>query len=157
MGLSHIDEDGSIRMVDVGPKDITPRTATARGVIRMTPATFNAITKDNLPKGNVCAAARVAADFAAKKTSEVIPLCHPLPISAVEISFSLNQDKSEIGVEATVKATDRTGVEMEALHSVSIALLTIYDMAKSMDKGMLISDIRLIHKDGGKSGEYRHD
>ena len=154
MSLSHTDKNGSIKMVDVGDKEITRRQATARGKICMSEAAFDAVINNRAAKGNVLVTAKVAAIMAAKRTAETIPLCHPLPIGRIDVDFTACHDRFEIEVEATVSTKAATGVEMEALHAVSTALLTIYDMTKAMDKGMLISDIRLIHKAGGKSGEY---
>lgn len=153
--LTHLDETGSAHMVDVGTKSATQRMARARGVIRMSKEALAAITAGNAPKGDVLSTARIAAIMAAKKTGELIPLCHPLALDAVDIEF----DNLEDGIAATATAslTAKTGVEMEAMTAVSIALLTIYDMAKALDKGMVIGDIRLIEKRGGKSGHWRSE
>jgi cyclic pyranopterin monophosphate synthase len=153
--LTHLDETGSAHMVDVGTKSATQRMARARGVIRMSKEALAAITAGNAPKGDVLSTARIAAIMAAKKTGELIPLCHPLALDAVDIEF----DNLEDGIAATATAslTAKTGVEMEAMTAVSIALLTIYDMAKALDKGMVIGDIRLIEKCGGKSGHWRSE
>jgi len=152
MALTHLDESGNARMVDVGGKPKTARSATARGRIAMAPATLAAIRDGAAPKGDVLAAARIAGIMAAKKTAELIPLCHPLALDAVTLDFAFMAD----GVEATATASlsGRTGVEMEAMTAVSIALLTIYDMAKALDKAMVIGPVRLIAKRGGKSGDW---
>jgi cyclic pyranopterin phosphate synthase len=151
--LTHLDAQGKARMVDVGGKAETHRVAVAAGRIRMSPAALDAIRDGAVPKGDVLAAARIAGIMAAKKTSDLIPLCHPLGLDAVAIDFALLDD----GVEATATAslTARTGVEMEAMVAVSIALLTIYDMAKAVDKAMVIDAVRLIEKRGGKSGDWK--
>ena len=151
--LTHLDSQGKARMVDVGAKAETHRVAVATGRIRMSPAALNAIRNGAAPKGDVLAAARIAGIMAAKKTAELIPLCHPLGLDAVAIDFALLED----GVEATATAslTARTGVEMEAMVAVSVALLTIYDMAKAVDKAMVIDAVRLLEKRGGKSGDWK--
>ena len=151
--LTHLDAQGKARMVDVGGKAETHRVAVAVGRIRMSSQALNAIRDGAVPKGDVLAAARIAGIMAAKKTAELIPLCHPLGLDAVAIQFALVGD----GVEATATAslTARTGVEMEAMVAVSIALLTIYDMAKAVDKAMVIDAVRLIEKRGGKSGDWQ--
>lgn len=154
-GLTHIDSAGTARMVDVGGKAETQRVAIARGLIRMTAATLEAIRTGDAPKGDVLGTARLAGIMAAKKTGELIPLCHPLALDAVNVDFAF----VESGVECTATATltGRTGVEMEALTAVSVALLTVYDMAKALDKGMIIEGVSLIEKRGGKSGIWRAD
>ena len=151
--LTHLDEHGAARMVDVGGKAETARVAIASGRIRMSPEALAAIRQGDVPKGDVIAAARIAGIMAAKKTAELIPLCHPLALDSVGIDFAFEPD----GVRATATAslTGRTGVEMEAMTACSIALLTIYDMAKAVDKGMVIEDLRLIEKRGGKSGTWQ--
>lgn len=153
--LTHVDSAGNARMVDVGGKAETHRVAVAKGAIRMSAITLTAIAQGNAPKGDVLGTARIAGIMAAKKTGELIPLCHPLGIDAVNIDFEL----VETGVECTATATltAKTGIEMEALTAVSVALLTVYDMAKALDKGMVIEGIRLIEKRGGKSGIWRAD
>jgi len=150
--LTHLDEKGAARMVDVGGKPETVRSATATGRIRMSGAALTAIREGSGPKGDVLAAARIAGIMAAKKTGDLIPLCHPLALDAVTVDFSFEDD----AVRATARAslTGRTGVEMEAMTAVSLALLTIYDMAKAIEKGMVIEDIRLLEKTGGKSGDW---
>lgn len=157
MGLTHLDENGRIVMVDVGDKDITQRVARARGSIRMTKEAFTAIMTDSVKKGNVFATAKVASMMAAKNTSNIIPLCHPLPINHISVEFFPKEETSTIEAEVVVKVSGKTGVEMEAIHGVSIALLTIYDMCKAIDKSMVIEDIRLMEKSGGKSGLYMRE
>jgi cyclic pyranopterin phosphate synthase len=152
--LTHIDAGGEAHMVDVGAKAETERTATAEGAIRMLPETLDLILSGNAKKGDVLGAARFAGIMAAKKTSELIPLCHPLLISKVTVEITPDAALPGLRVEATVKLTGKTGVEMEALTAVSVALLTIYDMAKAADKAMEIVDIRLKRKTGGKSGDF---
>ncbi len=142
-------------MVDVGKKDPTKRIAAARGKISMSREAFQAITAGSVSKGNVLATAKIAGVMAAKNTSSVIPLCHPLQIEKVSIDFFPDEDTNSIEAEAIVNVSGKTGVEMEAIHAVSIALITIYDMAKAIDKSMTITDIRLMEKSGGKSGPYR--
>ncbi len=153
--LTHLDEQGAARMVDVGGKAQTQRSATAAGRIRMSADTLQAIRDGSGPKGDVLAAARIAGIMAAKKTGELIPLCHPLALDSVHVEFTLGDDA--ITVSATASLTARTGVEMEALTAASIALLTIYDMAKALEKGMVIEELRLIAKTGGKSGDWHAD
>ena len=153
--LSHIDEHGQARMVDVGAKGVTRRVAVASGRITMTSAALAAVRAGDAPKGDVLGAARIAGIMAAKKTAELIPLCHPLALDAVTLDFTIEQDG--ITATATVALSGKTGVEMEALTAASIALLTIYDMAKALDKGMVIGGVRLIEKRGGKSGDWRVD
>jgi cyclic pyranopterin phosphate synthase len=152
MSLTHLDEAGAARMVDVSAKAETVREATAKGRVRMQPETLALIRAGDAPKGDVLAAARLAGIFAAKRTSDLIPLCHPLPLSSASVDLVLTQDAVEI--TATVRTTGRTGVEMEALTAVSIAALTLYDMVKSADRAMVIEAIRLTHKSGGKSGDF---
>lgn len=152
--LSHIDESGQAKMVDVGQKPDTDRTAVARGTVLMQPETLQLIIDGNLQKGDVISVAQIAGVMAAKKTSDLIPLCHPLAITHVDVRCSINQEQSRIEIEATARVSGKTGVEMEALAAVSVAALTIYDMAKAVDRGMRISDIRLASKQGGSSGVY---
>jgi len=151
--LTHLDDSGAARMVDVGGKPETARSATATGRIRMAPHALAAVRDGSGPKGDVLAAARIAGIMAAKKTGELIPLCHPLALDAVTVEFAFEDD----AVRATARAslTGRTGVEMEALTAASLALLTVYDMAKALDKGMVIEGVRLLEKTGGKSGDWR--
>jgi len=153
--LTHIDRSGKARMVDVSDKPQTLREAVARGMVTMKKTTLKLIQENSIAKGDVLMVARVAGIMAAKKTHEIIPLCHPLNISSVQIDFSLDQEKKRIIIESSVKITGQTGVEMEALTAVSAAALTIYDMCKAVDKEMVISDIMLIEKTGGKSGTFR--
>ncbi len=151
--LTHIDEDGASRMVDVSNKDVTERIASAHALVTMNSQTFSLIMDKQVAKGDVLEVARVAGIMAAKKTSELIPMCHPLNINSVKIDYSDNS-KDSIEIIAEVKITAKTGVEMEALTAVSVCALTIYDMCKSADKSMQISDIFLLKKSGGKSGIY---
>jgi cyclic pyranopterin phosphate synthase len=153
--FSHFDESGQARMVDVGEKPVTDRKAVARGSIRMQPETLQLIVRGDVKKGDVLGVARLSGIMAAKRTCELIPLCHSLRLTSVTIDFTPDTDSSEIVILARVNARDRTGVEMEALVAVSTAALTIYDMCKSYDRGMIINDIRLLEKSGGKSGLYR--
>ena len=153
--LSHLDDKGDARMVDVSSKDVTARTARAKGFVSMTAHTLELAVSHNAKKGDVLAAARIAGIMAAKKTSELIPLCHPLAITKAAIEFMPSQDPCGIAVTAEVKVTGQTGVEMEALTAVSVACLTIYDMLKAADKGMIIGDIGLVEKTGGKSGDWQ--
>lgn len=151
--LTHLDDQGKARMVDIGGKAETQRVAVAEGQISMSEAAIAAIRDGTVPKGDVLAAARIAGIMAAKKTAELIPLCHPLALDAVTIDFAI--EGQTVRVTASASLTGRTGVEMEAMTAVSIALLTIYDMAKAVDKGMVIGGVRLIEKRGGKSGHWK--
>ena len=150
--LTHLDDSGAARMVDVSGKTATMRTATAQGRIRMSAAAARAIRDSAVAKGDALATARVAGIMAAKRTAELIPLCHPLPLSAVELDLATDDDS--VTATVTVRTTYVTGVEMEAMTAVSVALLTIYDMAKSIDKAMVIEAVRLLAKTGGKSGDW---
>ena len=152
--FSHIDDEGRVRMVDVTAKKPTVRTAVAGGTIHMNPETLDLIQRQKVKKGNVLETARIAGIMAAKKTSELIPMCHPLNITHIQVDFSPDAPASCIGIQATVRAIDQTGVEMEAITAASVAALTIYDMCKSHDKEMTISKIQLLRKSGGKSGTY---
>jgi cyclic pyranopterin phosphate synthase len=152
-GLTHLDSAGKARMVDVGGKPETRRVAIASGRIRMSAGALAAIRNGNAPKGDVLAAARIAGIMAAKKTAELIPLCHPLALDAVTVDFAIEDDA--VRATATASLSGRTGVEMEAMTAVSVALLTVYDMAKALDKAMVIEGVRLIEKRGGKSGDWR--
>jgi cyclic pyranopterin phosphate synthase len=152
--LSHIDESGAAHMVDVSAKADTLREATARGRITMLPETLALIEAGGVAKGSVLAVAQIAGIMAAKQTGSLIPLCHPLPLTGVDVSFSVDRAASEIDIEATARIVAKTGVEMEALVAVSVAALTIYDMCKAADRGMVIGDVRLVVKSGGKSGTY---
>jgi cyclic pyranopterin phosphate synthase len=153
--LSHINERGEANMVDVSDKAATSRTAIAEGFVLMQPETLALIREGSVAKGDVLAAARIAGIMAAKRTHELIPLCHPLPITKVTVDFEERDDPAALRVEALAKVTGQTGVEMEALTAVSVACLTIYDMLKAADKAMRFEGIRLIEKTGGKSGDYR--
>ena len=152
-GFTHIDEAGNAVMVDVGDKDVTQRTATARGSVVMDALTFEMITSGAAKKGDVLAVAQLAGIMAAKRTPDLIPLCHPLMLTKVTVDLK-PVPPNRIEIEATVKLSGQTGVEMEALTAVSTAALTVYDMCKAVDRGMQITDIRVTYKDGGKSGEY---
>jgi len=151
--LTHIDDQGNARMVDVGAKAETRRVAVASGRIAMTATALDAIRAGDAPKGDVLGTARIAGIMAAKKTADLIPMCHPLVLDAVNLDFSFEDEA--LMATATVSLTGKTGVEMEAITAVSVALVTIYDMAKALDKGMVIGDIRLIEKLGGKSGHWK--
>lgn len=152
--LTHFDAQGQAHMVDVSDKAVTSRVAVAEGWIRMAPDTFGIISEGRAKKGDVLGIARLAGIMGAKKTADLIPLCHPLPITKVAIELTLDPDLPGVRIEATVKTTGQTGVEMEALTAVSTAALTVYDMTKAVDKAMEIGGIRVILKDGGKSGRY---
>jgi len=152
--LSHVSDSGDARMVDVSPKSDTARLARATGHIRMLPATLAAIVSAEVKKGDVLGVARVAGVMAAKRTSDLIPLCHPLVLTDIQVDLTPDQSLPGIRAEAIVKTVGRTGVEMEALTAVSVALLTVYDMAKALDRGMTISDISLAQKSGGVHGDY---
>lgn len=152
MELTHFNEQGRARMVDVSEKDVTVRTATAMGRILMAPETLELIRQGRVKKGDVLAVAQVAGIMAAKQTAASIPMCHPVPLSGVNIDFAY--EEGGILLRATARCTGQTGVEMEALHAVSVAALTIYDMCKAVQRDMEITDIRLLQKSGGKSGEY---
>ena len=153
--LSHLNDRGEARMVDVTEKSITARTASAEGFVTMAPATLALLERGEAKKGDVLAVARIAGIMAAKRTHELIPLCHPLPISEAAISFTPSQRPAGVRVTARAKVAGRTGVEMEALTAVAVACLTIYDMLKAVDRAMSIGDIRLVEKTGGRSGTYR--
>ena len=152
-GLTHLDDTGAARMVDVGAKAVTARVAVAEGRIAMSAEALAAVRDGSGPKGDVLATARIAGIMAAKRTGELIPLCHPLALDAVNVDFTFEPDG--IRVEVRVVLTGKTGVEMEAMTAVSVALLTVYDMAKALDKAMVISGVRLLAKSGGKSGDWR--
>jgi cyclic pyranopterin phosphate synthase len=152
--LTHFDERGAARMVDVAAKAETHRSATAAGLIRMQPATLEIVASGTSKKGDVLGVARIAAIQAAKRTSDLIPLCHPIALSAVNVEFALDREGGRVECRATVECTGRTGVEMEALTAVQVGLLTIYDMCKAVDRGMTMDSIRLVEKHGGKSGSY---
>ena len=152
--LTHFDARGNAHMVDVGGKEITERVAVARASVRMQPATLKLIATRKAAKGDVLAVAQLAGIVAAKKTADLIPLCHPLALSSVDVKLTLDAKRNAVDIEATCRLKGRTGVEMEALTAASVAALTVYDMCKSVDRGMVISDVRLLHKSGGKSGTY---
>ncbi len=152
--LTHLDESGAANMVDVGEKAVTERVAVAEGYVRMSAETLALILEGTAKKGDVISTARIAGIMAAKKTSDLIPLCHPLMLTKVAIDIDADSALPGLRVKATAKLSGKTGVEMEALTAVSVACLTIYDMAKAADKAMVIGDIRLVHKSGGKSGDY---
>ena len=152
--LTHLDESGHARMVDVSDKDVTRREATARAVVSMRPETAQLIASGEVKKGDVLAVARVAGIMAAKRTPDLIPLCHPLPISGVDMALVLDVERARLEIRATVRVTSRTGVEMEALTAAAVAALTVYDMCKAVDRGMTIGEVELLHKVGGKSGEF---
>ena len=154
-GLTHFDDDGNARMVDVSEKETTERTATASGCVLMRPETAALIAKGGVKKGDVLSVARLAGIMGAKRTPDLIPLCHPLNLTSVNVELSLDEARNAVLITATCKLKGRTGVEMEALTAVAVAALTVYDMCKAVDRGMRIADIRLVHKAGGKSGAYR--
>ncbi|MBL8836144.1 MAG: cyclic pyranopterin monophosphate synthase MoaC [Alphaproteobacteria bacterium] len=152
--LTHFDAAGNAVMVDVSGKDVTERTAVAKALVRMQPATLARIEAGDVKKGDVLGVARLAGIMAAKRTADLIPLCHPLPLASVSVDLAPRRASNEVEITATVKVTGRTGVEMEALTAASVAALTIYDMCKAIDRGMVIADLRLVHKSGGKSGTF---
>ena len=156
MDLTHLDEHGAARMVDVGGKDVTRRTAEAVATVKMQPETLQKILFAELKKGDALAAARIAGIMAAKRTFELIPLCHNIPIESVKIDFD-NNGRDELYIRSRLTCSYKTGIEMEALTAVTVAALTVYDMCKAVDRGMAIEDVRLLEKSGGKSGEYRHE
>jgi cyclic pyranopterin phosphate synthase len=153
--LSHIDVEGSATMVDVSGKDVTERTATATGSVVMQPQTIALIRDGLVKKGDVLSIARLAGIMGAKRTSDLIPLCHPLTVNAIRVDLALADDRDAVDITATVRVSGRTGVEMEALTAVAVAALTVYDMVKAVDRGVVIGDIRLLHKAGGMSGTWR--
>ncbi|MEV6109901.1 cyclic pyranopterin monophosphate synthase MoaC [Streptomyces sp. NPDC051940] len=153
--LTHIDEAGAARMVDVSAKDVTTRTARATGRVRVAPRVIELLRGEGVPKGDALATARIAGIMGAKRTPDLIPLCHPLAVSGVKVDLAVRDDAVEI--TATVKTTDRTGVEMEALTAVSVAALTVVDMVKAVDKGAVITDVRVEDKTGGKSGDWHRE
>ena len=155
--LTHLDSQGQARMVDVGGKPETARSATATGRIRMSSQALTAVRDGSGPKGDVLAAARIAGIMAAKKAAELIPLCHPIPLTSVAVEITSSGQPGRIHVQATAETVGQTGVEMEALIAASTAALTLYDMAKSMDRGMTVSNLRLVEKSGGKSGTFRRE
>ena len=153
--LTHFDASGNARMVDVGAKDETERVAVARAAVRMQPQTLRLIRDRKVAKGDVLAVAQLAGIMAAKRTADLIPLCHPLALTSVEVTLSCDEARSTVDIEATCRLRGKTGVEMEALTAASIAALTVYDMCKSADRAMVISEVRLMHKSGGKSGTFQ--
>jgi cyclic pyranopterin phosphate synthase len=153
--LSHLDEAGRARMVDVGDKPVTERTAEAEGAVRMSSEAFQLVAASAVEKGDVLAVAEVAGTMAAKRTGDLIPLCHPLGLAHVAVEASLDAGLPGVRVRATAKARGRTGVEMEALTAVAVACLTVYDMAKALDRGMVVEDVRLVAKTGGTRGDWR--
>ena len=156
MELTHLDEHGAARMVDVGEKDVTQRTAFAAATVKMQPETLQKILSAELKKGDALAAARIAGIMAAKRTFELIPLCHNIPIESVKIEFD-NNGRDELYIRSRLTCSYKTGIEMEALTAVSVAALTVYDMCKAVDRGMAIENVRLLKKTGGKSGEYKYE
>lgn len=152
--LTHLDEAGQARMVDVGQKPDTERVAVARGAVLMQPETLRLIIEGNMKKGDVLTVAQLAGVMAAKRTSDLIPLCHPLLLSHIDVTCTPNTAENRVDIEATVRLRGKTGVEMEALTAVTVAGLTIYDMAKAVDRSMQISDVRVVHKSGGRSGAF---
>jgi cyclic pyranopterin phosphate synthase len=152
--LTHLDEQGAARMVDVSAKPDTARVAVAGGAVYMQPETLRLIREGALKKGDVLTIARIAGIMAAKRTAEIIPLCHPIPLTKIDVELSLDEEVSAVHIRATAHTVGKTGVEMEALTAVSAAALTIYDMAKAVDRGMRLSDIRLLAKQGGQHGDY---
>jgi len=153
--LTHTDDSGHARMVDVSSKNESARSAVAVGAIRMSPSTLDAIRKNSLKKGDVVAVARIAGIMAAKKTSETIPLCHPIVLTDIQVEFTLDDSLPGVRVQTVARTVERTGVEMEALTAASAALLTVYDMAKAIDRGMSITSIALVEKSGGASGNWK--
>jgi len=152
--LTHLDESGQAKMVNVGHKADTERLAVARGTVRMQPQTLQLIAEGNMKKGDVLAVAQLAGVMAAKRTSDLIPLCHPLLLSHIDVTCRLNQEASCVDIEAVVRLTGKTGVEMEALTAVTVAGLTIYDMAKAVDRSMRLTEVRIVRKEGGQSGTF---
>ena len=155
--FSHLDADGQAAMVDVSGKPVSKRTATARCTVLMQPATIAMIRKGAVKKGDVLSVARLAGIMGAKRTPDLIPLCHPLNPTSIEVDLSVDTKRNAVDIDATVKVDGKTGVEMEALTAATVAALTVYDMVKAVDRGTTITDVRLVHKDGGKSGEFRAD
>jgi cyclic pyranopterin phosphate synthase len=152
--LSHIDEEGKATMVDVSEKKATTRVATAKGSVIMKPETLEKIVEGSVKKGDVLSVARLAGIMGAKRTAELVPLCHPLPLSVAEVELACDRERSAVDITATCKVQGRTGVEMEALTAVAVAALTVYDMCKAVDRSMTLTDIRLTYKTGGKSGTF---
>jgi cyclic pyranopterin phosphate synthase len=157
VSLTHLDEEGSARMVDVGDKAVTERRAVARAVVRMSPPTAAAVAAGDAPKGDVLGTARIAGIQAAKRTGELIPLCHPLPLDFVGVEAEVDADAGTVTITTEARTTARTGVEMEALTAATIAALTVYDMVKGLEKGVEVTSVHLIAKTGGRSGDWRRD
>jgi cyclic pyranopterin monophosphate synthase len=157
MTLTHFDEAGRARMVDVGEKAETHRVAVAEGRVRMQPETLRTIVEGRAGKGDVLGVAQVAAIMGAKRTHELVPMCHPLSLTAINVTLTPDEDMCAVHIEARVETRGRTGVEMEALTAVSVAALTVYDMVKAIDRGMIIDGVRLVHKSGGRSGDWHAD
>jgi cyclic pyranopterin phosphate synthase len=155
--LTHLDEEGAARMVDVGAKDVTARRAVARAVVRMAPATAAAIAAGDAPKGDVIGTARIAGIQAAKRTGELIPLCHPLPLDFVGVDAKVEAEAGTVTITAEARTSARTGVEMEALTAATVAALTVYDMAKGLEKGLEIASVHLVSKTGGRSGDWQRE
>ena len=155
--FTHLDEDGRARMDDVGAKEVTAREATATASVTMSPATLKRIREGGVAKGDVLAVARLAGIMAAKRVPDLIPLCHPLALTAVEVALDCDEARHAVDIRATCRVSARTGVEMEALTAASVAALTVYDMCKAMDRAMVIGEVRLVYKSGGKSGTFRAD
>ena len=153
MSLTHIDDNGAARMVDVGEKEVTRRSASAQAVVSMQPETLSLILSGGMSKGDVFACARIAGIMAAKRTWELIPMCHPLPIEGIEMEITPISD-ADVRIVSTLRCTHKTGIEMEALTAASVAALTLYDMCKAVDRGMVIRDVMLLRKSGGKSGDF---
>ncbi len=154
MGITHLDSRGKARMVGIGDKNSTDRTAVATGVVRMRPDTLRLISDGAAPKGDVLAAARIAGIMAAKKAPELVPLCHNILINSIQVDVEPDESSSSVKIRATVSSHGKTGVEIEALTAVSVAAITVYDMLKAVDRGMVIHDVKLVEKKGGKSGHY---
>ena len=155
--FTHLDENGRARMVDVGAKEVTAREATAAASVTMSPATLKRIREGGVAKGDVLAVARLAGIMAAKRVPDLIPLCHPLALTSVEVALDCDEARHAVDIRATCRVAARTGVEMEALTAASVAALTVYDMCKAMDRAMVIGEVRLLYKSGGKSGTFRAD
>jgi cyclic pyranopterin phosphate synthase len=154
-GFTHIDPHGNAVMVDVSGKEVTERTATAEGRVVMAPTTVERILAQGFKKGDVLGIAQLAGIMGAKRTADLVPLCHPLPLTSVQVELEARPEEAAVAIRATCRVSGRTGVEMEALTAVAVAALTVYDMCKAVDRGMRITDLRLVHKAGGRSGEYR--
>ena len=152
--FTHLDSEGNARMVDVSDKDASERTATAKGSVLMRPETMAMIVEGGVKKGDVLSVARLAGIMGAKRTPDLVPLCHPLALTSITVDLTCDAERNAVDITATCKLTGRTGVEMEALTAVAVAALTVYDMCKAVDRGMRIADIRLVHKAGGKSGTF---